>query len=78
MKRPLGVVVACYATGILLADVFQPPLAVLFAATFVALALALFLKRSRPWLLAPLLALVGWTNLAFHTAIISPNDLRPL
>jgi competence protein ComEC len=78
MKRPLGVVVACYATGILLADFFQPPFVALFAATFVALALALFLKRSRSWLLAPLLALVGWTNLAFHTAIISPNDLRSL
>jgi ComEC/Rec2-related protein len=40
--------------------------------------LALVLKTLRPFLIWPLLALAGWTNLVFHTATISPNDLRTL
>ncbi|MGD0252854.1 MAG: ComEC/Rec2 family competence protein, partial [Verrucomicrobiota bacterium] len=78
MKRPLVAVVSCYVTGLLLAAFFQPPLAVLFVAAFVALVVALILPRLRPWLIWPLLALVGWTNLTSRTAILSPNDLRAL
>jgi competence protein ComEC len=91
MKRPLVAVVSCYATGLLLAGVFQPPLVALFAASFLVLVLVLArraeasarrrdlaFEKFRPWLLWPLLALVGWTNLASRTAIVSPNDLRAL
>jgi competence protein ComEC len=78
MKRPLLPVVSCYATGFLLAGIFQPPLAALFGITFAVLILALALEKFRLFLIWPLLALVGWTNLTFHTAIISPNDLRAL
>ncbi|MGA9876052.1 MAG: ComEC/Rec2 family competence protein [Solirubrobacteraceae bacterium] len=78
MKRPLAAVVSCYATGLLLAEIFQPPPIVLFSISFFTLALAIVLKKFRPILICILLALAGWTNLIFHTAIISPDDLRSL
>jgi len=78
MKRPLIAVVSSYATGLLLAGIFQPPLVALFAASFLVLALAIVLEKLRPLLIWPLLALAGWTNLAGRIAVISPNDLRAL
>ena len=78
MKRPLAAVVFFYVIGLLLAEMFQPPLAALFAASFFVLALVLVLEKFRPILICVLLALAGWTNLVFHTAIISPDDLRNL
>jgi ComEC/Rec2-related protein len=78
MKRPLLAVVSCYVIGLLLAAFFQPPVAVAFVASFLVLVLALVLEKLRRWLIWPLLALVGWTNLASRTAVLSPNDLRAL
>ena len=78
MKRPLAAVVSCYAIGLLLAGIFQLPLAALFAAAFVLFILVLVLEKFRPFLIWPLLALVGWVNLASRTAVISPNDLCTL
>ena len=78
MKYPLAAVVSVYVAGLFLAEIFQPPLAALFAAAFFVLALALSREKFRSWLLWPLLALVGWTNVMVHTAVISPNDLRSL
>ena len=89
MKRPLVAVVSCYATGLLLAELFHPPLVALFGIAFVVLVLAcpteasarrrvLVLEKLRPLLLWLLIAFVGWTNLASRTAIVSPNDLRAL
>jgi competence protein ComEC len=76
MNHPLAAVVFAYAAGLLLAQIFQPPLAVLFAAAFFVLVLALVLEKFRRFLIWPLLALVGWTNFIAHTAVISPDDLR--
>ncbi|MFZ1073885.1 MAG: ComEC/Rec2 family competence protein [Verrucomicrobiia bacterium] len=78
MKRPLVAVVSCCVAGLLLAAFYQPPLAALFAASFLVLVPVLILEKLRPWLIWPLLALVGWTNLASRTALLSPNDLRAL
>jgi Domain of unknown function (DUF4131) len=78
MKRPFVIVVSFYALGLLLAEFFRPPLAALFAASFFILVLVFALKKFRPFLLCALLLLAGWTNLVFHTAIISPYDLRSL
>jgi competence protein ComEC len=78
MKRPLVAVVSCYATGLLFAEVFQPPLVALFGIAFVVLVPALVLEKFRPLLVWPLLALMGWTNLAGRIAVVSPNDLRAL
>jgi ComEC/Rec2-related protein len=78
MKRPLVGVVSCYAVGLLLGEAFQPPLAALFFAAFVLLALVLVLEKFRPFLIWPLLALAAWVNLASRIAVVSPNDLRAL
>jgi competence protein ComEC len=78
MKRPLVAVVSCYAVGLLLAEIFQPPITALFISAFATSGLALILPRFRPLLICLLLALVGWTNLVFRTTVISPNDLRNL
>jgi ComEC/Rec2-related protein len=78
MKRPLVAVVSCYAAGLLLAEIFQPSLAILFFISLFVLVLALIFAKFRPILICLLLTLAGWTSLIFHTAIISPNDLRNL
>ena len=78
MNRPLVAVVFAYAAGLLLAQLFQPPLAVLFGAAFFLLVLVLVLEKFRPFLIWPLLALVGWTNFAARTAVVSPRDLRAI
>ena len=78
MKRPLVAVVSFYSAGLLLAEIVQPPLAALFAASFFVLILVLALEKLRPVLICILLALAGWTNLIVHTAVISPNDLRAI
>ncbi len=76
MKHPLVAVVIWYAAGLLLADFFKLPLALLFATAFLVLAISLTFKNFRPVLICPLLIFTGWTNLAVHQAVISPNDLR--
>jgi competence protein ComEC len=47
MKRPFVAVVSCYAIGLLLAGIFQPPLVALFAASFLVLILACRADLSR-------------------------------
>ncbi len=76
MKRPLVGVTLVYAGGLLLAECFQPPLALLFAISLGLAAAALCLARARPWLIWPLLLFTGWTNLVWRTAPVSPHDLR--
>lgn len=78
MKRPLARLALGYASGLLLAQLFQPPLPVLFTAAFVILILLLILKKYRAWLLLPLLALIGWTNFETRTTVVSTNDLRAI
>jgi ComEC/Rec2-related protein len=78
MKRPLLAVVSLYVIGLLIGKIFQPSLSILFAASFAVLILIFILERFRPLLVWLLLVFVGWTNFIFHTAIISPNDLRTL
>jgi hypothetical protein len=78
IKRPFVAVVAGYTAGLLLAEIFQPRPAALFAATFVLLVLLLLREKLRSFMIWPLLALIGWTNLASRTAVISPDDLRAL
>jgi hypothetical protein len=76
MKRPLVAVVSFYAAGLLLPEIFQPPPAALFATAFVLFAFTIAREKLRPFLIWPLFALTGWTNLIVHTAVISTNDLR--
>src|SRR5690349_12340635 len=76
MKRPLVAVALCYGGGLLLAEWFQPPVGLLFAFTLSLAAGALFWSQPRRWLVWPLVVFSGWTNLVWHTAILSPYDLR--
>lgn len=78
MKWPLGIVAALYAGGLILGNYFQPPLPCLFAVALSFAAAALLLSRFRSFLLWPLIVLTGWTNIVWHTAVVSPNDLRAL
>jgi competence protein ComEC len=76
MKRPLCAVALLYITGILLGQWIHPTLGILFAFSFLTVLAALVWAGGRFYLLGILLVLTGWTNLSWHTAIISPNDLR--
>jgi ComEC/Rec2-related protein len=76
--RPFVVVVSFYSIGLLLAEIFRPPLALLFTASFLMLFIVLAVAKWRAFILCALLVLTGWSNLVFRTAIISPNDLRLL
>src|SRR4051812_12810880 len=78
MKRPLAAVVSFYTFGLLLPGIFPVSLAVLFVVSFLVLGVVLFFEKLRWPLVWPLLVLAGWTNLVFHTAPLSPDDLRHL
>ena len=78
MNRPLVSVVVAYAAGLLLAQIFQPPPAVLLGVTAAVLIVALAAAKLRPFLFWPLLGLAGWSNFICHTAVVAPNDLRTL
>lgn len=76
MKRPLLPVACAYVVGLLLAEFLHPRLGFLFGVSGFVLALATLWRHQREWLLWLSLALVGWTNLASRTAVISSVDLR--
>lgn len=78
MSRPLVSVVLAYAAGLLLGKYFPVTPVVLFGIGFALLALSLAFDKLRPHLLWLLLAVLGWTNFAVQTQIISPADLRVL
>lgn len=78
MKRPLALVIACYALGILASDVVSIPLAGWLVPGLLLAAASMALPKARSWALPPLLLAAGATNLALWQQIISPHDLRLL
>lgn len=78
MKHPLGIAALSYLAGLLAAGVYQPPLPWLFGVSLFVAAAAIIVSRLRSFLIWPLLLLTGWTNLALHRAVVSPNDLRTI
>ncbi len=76
MTRPFASLVFAYCAGLLLAWLAHPPLASLFAVAAGILLVALFLKKLRPFLVWPLLALLGCANFEYRTTVILPADLR--
>lgn len=76
MKRPLGALALLYGGGLLLGEAFQPPLTFLFALSITVALAALLWSAARLPLLWALVVLTGCTNLAWHTAVLSPHDLR--
>ena len=75
-RHPLIPVALFYAGGVLLGEFLSVPFARLLAAALTLLLTAVFVERARLLLLAPLLVLLGWTNLARQAAALSPHDLR--
>ena len=69
---------ACYAAGVLFADLVHVPSFALLIGSFVLALLALLFWRTRRYLLGPLLFCFAAANLALHTAVLSPHDLRRL
>jgi ComEC/Rec2-related protein len=51
---------------------------VLFGLSLALAVAALLVERARALLLWPLLLMVGWTNLAWRQAVLSPHDVRVL
>jgi competence protein ComEC len=67
-----------YVAGVLLGEVVAVSPLLLLGAAIGLVVLALFWARGRQFVLWPLLFLTGWANIAVHTAILSPHDLRNL
>ncbi|HWD20173.1 MAG TPA: ComEC/Rec2 family competence protein [Verrucomicrobiae bacterium] len=78
MKRPLVMVGLLYGAGVLAGRWISAAPAVLGGATLALGLIALLWIRARPALLWALLPLAGWTNYAFHTVVLAPDDLRTL
>lgn len=78
MRHPLPGVVIAYVLGIAAGAWLAAPLWLLFSIALL-LAIACFTTRKNSGvLLILLLFFCGWTNLAWRTQILSPNDLRNL
>src|SRR5207249_5408217 len=78
MKRPLTTVAVIYVAGVLAANWLQLPLGWLLLCSLFLAWLTFRSESHRDGLLALFVFLLGWTNLAWHTALISPRDLRVL
>jgi len=76
MKQPLFPAAALFAGGILAGAVAPVSPWVLLGVCLGLAAVTLVWGRARAALLCLLVFLTGWTNLALHTATLSPNDLR--
>lgn len=76
MKRPLGIVAVLYACGALIGNYVPLPLSCLVIISVALLAGAILVRRFRLHLTRLLFIFLGWTNLTWHTAIVSPTDLR--
>ena len=78
MKRPFSIVALLYLAGIVLGDLLPANLPLLFFLGLTSAAGALFYEKGRSVLLAVALVFAGWFNLARHSAILSPYDVRLL
>jgi len=76
MRRPLLPVACLLIGGILCGELAKPSLLLLFGISFAVAAVTLAWEQGRPWLLALLLFLTGWTGASWHSAIFSQRDLR--
>src|SRR5690242_5498861 len=78
MQRPLLIVAVLYATGILVGDFVPVPVYWLFAACCCGGALTIAWKRGRCVSLPVFLVLLSWASMIWHTAVLSPHDLRAI
>ena len=78
MKRPLVPAALWFAAGIILAEFAEVSLFPLFFAAVVVGGAGLGWERFRPVLLAALVGLAGAIDQSYHTAVLSPHDVRVL
>src|SRR5437899_807757 len=78
MKRPLAQVALLYVGGVLLGDSVSLRSPWLFAVALTFAAASFVHAEARVYWLGFLIVLAGWTNMAAHTALLSPFDLRTL
>jgi competence protein ComEC len=76
IKRPLAIVAVLYACGVLIGHCIPLTLYYILAVSTPVLAGIFLAPRFRPYLIRVLLVFVGWTNVTWHTAILTPTDLR--
>jgi competence protein ComEC len=76
MKGPLGIVGLLYGCGLLLGELWQPPLLLLFSISGALTSAAVLIPRRRTVLLWLSILFAGWTRLVCHTDVLSPHDLR--
>jgi competence protein ComEC len=76
--HPLVHLALIYAAGVLLADYFPASLPAGLAGCLVLGVVGSAWRSDRPWLRWFLIFLVGYTNLCWRTAILSPSDLRAM
>ena len=76
MKRPLLSAGLLYVAGVLIGNFVLVPLVILLLVSVAFAIVAIVWAKVRVCLLYPLFLLTGWTGYTFHTAIISPHDLR--
>lgn len=76
MKRPLLRVALLYVAGILAGDYFPVSPLPLLGLGLSLVAMAILCGKTRAWVILAVLFVSGAANLRFHTAIISPHDVR--
>ena len=78
IQGPFLTLALLYAIGVAVADVFTLPLPGLLISCWALALAALIPWRGRPFMIACLLILLGFTNHTRQTAVLSPHDLRTL
>jgi len=78
MRRPLAIVALLYAGGLVLAEYLPVSLVVLWIMALVLAGAAFLWPGARRWLLVGALVALGWLNLTWRNAVVSPDDLRVL
>ncbi len=76
--KPLVPVALGFAVGLLLGELFQPPLPWLFGASLLFILPALRFQAVRPYLLWPALIFSAWAIHNTQIAVLSPCDIRTL
>lgn len=78
MQRPLLKVAVVYTAGILFGEFLHAPLWFLVVSCIVAILACFLIPKARSICFPVLFLLLGWTNMIWRTAVISPSDLRTL
>jgi ComEC/Rec2-related protein len=78
LRHPFVPLALAYVAGVLLGWRCPLSLPLLYSAAFLCVVTALVRPAWRGVLAWPLLVLLGWTNMVYRSAVVSPHDLRVL